>query len=61
METPCVNVCLMDVESGLCCGCGRTVEEIGAWFRLGDAERRRIMAELPARMEQAGMRSVRPD
>ena len=52
MESPCVNICLMDPETGLCSGCGRTLEEIGAWYRLGDMERRRIMAELPDRLEK---------
>ncbi|HEX2448960.1 MAG TPA: DUF1289 domain-containing protein [Methyloceanibacter sp.] len=31
METPCVNVCLLDDETGLCVGCGRTIQEIAGW------------------------------
>ena len=56
METPCVKICAFDPVSGLCGGCGRTLDEIAEWANLGDAERDRIMAELPARMK-----NLRPD
>ena len=26
LETPCVNICLLDAATGLCAGCGRTME-----------------------------------
>ena len=53
LSTPCVKVCLIDPETGLCEGCGRTREEIARWFRLPEEERLRIMAELPERMRRA--------
>jgi predicted Fe-S protein YdhL (DUF1289 family) len=31
-------------------GCGRSLAEIAGWTSLSDAERRRIMDELPARL-----------
>ena len=49
IRTPCVQVCVVDGDSGLCLGCLRTLPEIAGWSRLGDAERERIMAELPRR------------
>jgi uncharacterized protein len=52
LETPCINVCLLDDETGTCVGCGRTLAEIAAWATMNDAERRAIMAALPARMNQ---------
>jgi len=52
LETPCVNICLLDAAAGLCAGCGRTMEEIARWSALSDAERRAIMAALPARKER---------
>jgi len=54
METPCVDVCVIDAPTGLCAGCGRTLAEIAAWSTLAPAERRKIMSELPARMRAAG-------
>lgn len=55
MESPCIDVCTMDPVSGLCRGCGRTLDEIAAWSVLGDAERRRIVETLPERMARAGL------
>lgn len=49
MDTPCVNICAIDPETGLCEGCGRTIREIASWASLAPEERRRIMAELPGR------------
>ncbi len=47
--TPCIKVCVVDGASSLCLGCLRTLSEIGGWSGLDDAERARIMAELPGR------------
>jgi predicted Fe-S protein YdhL (DUF1289 family) len=51
VETPCVNVCLLDADLGLCVGCGRTIDEIANWASMSAAERAAIMAALPARLE----------
>ncbi len=50
MITPCVKLCVIDRARGLCAGCGRTLAEIGGWTAYSDAERRAIMAGLPARL-----------
>ena len=52
MESPCIKICTYDPGSGLCQGCGRTLEEIGAWFSMSDDERRAVMAQLPERLRQ---------
>jgi predicted Fe-S protein YdhL (DUF1289 family) len=49
IESPCIKVCTLDARSGLCLGCGRTIDEIARWATMSGAERARIMAELPAR------------
>jgi predicted Fe-S protein YdhL (DUF1289 family) len=51
--TPCIRVCILDPETGLCEGCGRTGEEIGQWFAFTEEERLRIMGELEDRMRNA--------
>jgi predicted Fe-S protein YdhL (DUF1289 family) len=53
METPCIQVCVVDVKSGLCTGCGRTLAEIASWSGLSPAERRKIMDRLPERVRAA--------
>ncbi len=49
IESPCIKICTLDARSGLCLGCGRTIDEIARWASMSEAERERIMAELPAR------------
>ena len=49
IKTPCIKVCVVDGESGLCMGCYRKLSEVAGWARLSDAERERIMAELSDR------------
>ncbi len=49
IESPCIKICTLDARSGLCLGCGRTIDEIARWAGMSEAKRARIMAELPAR------------
>ncbi len=49
IESPCIKLCMIHPEAGICAGCFRTIDEIAAWSRLEPEARRRIMAELPAR------------
>lgn len=49
IDSPCVKICVVDSESGLCLGCHRTLAEVAGWTRFSDAERTRIMAALPER------------
>jgi predicted Fe-S protein YdhL (DUF1289 family) len=53
IETPCIKICSLDPQSRLCTGCGRTLEEIARWSSMDESERRRIMTQLPARLEKA--------
>lgn len=52
IESPCVDVCVMDGGTGWCLGCGRTIDEIACWAEYSDQGRTAVMAELPARMAQ---------
>ena len=49
IATPCVKVCIVDGESGLCLGCYRTLGEVARWSVLAEAEREEIIAALPGR------------
>ena len=49
VESPCIDVCEMDPATGYCKGCTRTIEEITAWSRIGDDEKRAILARVAAR------------
>ena len=50
IESPCIRVCSIEHDTGLCTGCGRTLAEIAGWIGMSAAERRAIMAVLPARL-----------
>lgn len=51
---------MIDPKSRLCFGCGRTLPEIARWGRMESGERLTIMAELPARMANAGLQPMTP-
>ena len=56
IKTPCIKVCVVDGESGLCLGCYRRLSEVAGWAKLSDEDRARIMAELPSRRSR-----IRPE
>jgi predicted Fe-S protein YdhL (DUF1289 family) len=55
MESPCVKICTYDPGTGLCLGCGRSLEEIDAWFSMNDDERRTVMKKLPERLKRLSL------
>jgi predicted Fe-S protein YdhL (DUF1289 family) len=51
VASPCISVCVLDPGgSGICTGCGRSLDEIGAWMELSNPQRREVIARLPARL-----------
>ena len=53
IESPCVKICTLDTQAGLCLGCGRTLAEIADWVRMSREKRTQIMAQLPTRLAAA--------
>ena len=51
--SPCINVCRMNPDTGLCQGCLRTLAEIAAWSGMSPEEKRAVLASLPVRGAQA--------
>jgi predicted Fe-S protein YdhL (DUF1289 family) len=49
--TPCIRVCKMDNQSGLCSGCFRTLDEIANWLKYTDEQRTYINKMLEIRRE----------
>ena len=47
--SPCIGICTIERNSRHCIGCKRTIEEIGRWMSMDDAERRRVIDDLPTR------------
>lgn len=49
VPSPCVRICRIDPQRGLCVGCRRTLEEITLWGSLGPDGRRDILSRLKSR------------
>ena len=58
IETPCEKICILDQPTGLCRGCGRNLAEIERWSAYSDAERSRVLAELPGRLAALNARHL---
>jgi len=51
IESPCVQVCVVDPQSRLCLGCYRSIDEIKDWSVMEPRARRKIMDALASRKD----------
>jgi hypothetical protein len=49
VPSPCISLCDMDPQTGLCRGCLRTIDEIIAWGSASDADKRAVWQEIRRR------------
>ncbi|RKF50282.1 Fe-S protein [Paraburkholderia fungorum] len=49
VPSPCIDICKIDGNTGLCIGCLRTRDEIRGWKNLPDAQRIQMIDELSRR------------
>ncbi len=49
VPSPCVNVCQMDPQTGLCRGCLRTLAEIADWMDYTVPEKLEVLGRLDER------------
>ncbi|WP_040508985.1 DUF1289 domain-containing protein [Leptospira wolffii] len=49
VRSPCIKICQMDPETGLCEGCFRTLDEIGRWTMYTEEQRKEIRIRIEAR------------
>lgn len=56
IDTPCIDVCVIEPQSRLCIGCLRSIDEIAAWGGMSPEARREIMAGLEERRPQLASR-----
>lgn len=48
-QSPCINLCRMSPDTGLCLGCYRTLEEIAGWSGLNEAAQQAVLAAVEVR------------
>ncbi|MCY4304468.1 MAG: DUF1289 domain-containing protein [Aestuariivita sp.] len=49
IQSPCIQVCVVDRYERLCTGCHRSLDEIARWSSMSSDERERVLVELPSR------------
>jgi hypothetical protein len=49
VPSPCVSICELDEQQGQCKGCFRSLQEIGVWGCLSDADKRDVWGLIEAR------------
>ena len=52
VPSPCVSICRMDPVTELCEGCLRNLDEIAAWGRMEDGQKRVVWREIADRLVQ---------
>ena len=52
VASPCVSLCKMNPDSGLCEGCLRTLDEIRKWSAADDEFKRGVLAQIRLREQQ---------
>lgn len=58
IPSPCVGVCRLEEETGLCAGCLRTAVEIVHWPDASNAERLQVVERLRQRRRARGITSA---
>jgi predicted Fe-S protein YdhL (DUF1289 family) len=49
VPSPCINVCKMNPQTGLCEGCFRTIDEIAQWSTATEEMKRAVWVEIKRR------------
>ncbi len=50
IQSPCIQLCVMEPDSGFCMGCGRTRDEIARWISLSPTQREAVIEQLNGRL-----------
>ena len=49
VQSPCIGICELDIETGFCVGCFRTREEVAAWGTASIEIKQQILERLKNR------------
>ena len=54
VPSPCINLCQLDSNGRFCRGCYRSLDEIAAWSRVSNDEKRVIVTSAARRRDEFG-------
>jgi uncharacterized protein len=46
VKSPCINICKIDKDSGLCIGCCRNEYEVFNWIQFSNEEKKEILSKI---------------
>ncbi len=49
IQSPCIDICKLDDQTGLCEGCLRTMDEIANWLVFNTAEKQLVLKRIETR------------
>lgn len=49
VESPCINICKLNAQTGLCEGCMRSMDEIVNWIFYSDPEKQIVLDNIQLR------------
>ena len=49
VPSPCINVCSVDEDVGLCRGCYRSLDEVTHWTVMSNEQKKEVLETLPER------------
>jgi predicted Fe-S protein YdhL (DUF1289 family) len=52
VPSPCISICKMHPQTGLCEGCFRTIDEIVQWSTATEEMKRKVWVEIRRRQEE---------
>lgn len=52
VPSPCISICKMHPQTGLCEGCLRTIDEIAQWSSATEEMKRKVWVEIRRRQEE---------
>ena len=49
VKSPCINICKINNDSGLCIGCYRNINEVYNWIRFTDKQKKIVLSKIHKR------------
>jgi predicted Fe-S protein YdhL (DUF1289 family) len=49
VKSPCINICKINNDSGLCIGCYRNVDEVSNWIHFTDKQKKIVISKIQKR------------